>query len=415
VTREVRSRLGESLESIEEADFPVVQVATSSWEALQYLTMGNMKWQQAKYEDAAAMFELALQKDPKFMSAKGSLGLLLVQFLGNPEQGKRLLAEALDEGTDLPEREYLMIKAVNRQFVDGDPEGALEQYELISELYPDMMQPYNNAGRILSALGRLDEAAAMYETAAEVDQTDVIPLGNLFWLRLNAMRQPRAAEAVGRRRLELAPADANFRHQLGWSLVAQQRFDDALPELRRVLADEPRHPYALPNTAHVLYVTRRTDQALPLYRQMLRDVNDGKMQGSRTAKTRDLALGLFDAGMTDEANDLVEAELELLSAGPAPATTWDFLSRAQLNAIVGSESEAERLIAGALALGPLDANGHMELAQTHALLGRNDEALGQIALAYEAGYWDAFFPLIIPAFRSLHADPRFIELFATES
>ena len=27
------------------------------------------------------------------------------------------------------EREYLMVKAVNRQFVDEDPEGALEQYE----------------------------------------------------------------------------------------------------------------------------------------------------------------------------------------------------------------------------------------------------------------------------------------------
>ena len=42
------------------------------------------------------------------------------------------------------------------------------------------------------------------------------------------------------------------------------------------------------------------------------------------------------------------------------------------------------------------------------------EAFGQIALAYEAGYWDAFFPLILPALRPLHADPRFIEIFATD-
>lgn len=414
VTREVRSRLGESLTSIEEADFPIVQVTTSSWEALQYLTMGNMKWQQQKYVDAGAMFALALQKDPLFVTAKGSLGLLQIQFLDQPEEGKQLLAQALEEGSDLPEREFLMIRAVHRQFVEEDLERALDEYELISEIYPDMMQPYNNAGRILQGLGRLDEAAAMYEAAAEVDPRDVIPLANLFWLRLNAMRQPRAAEAVARRRLELAPANADFRSQLAWSLVAQQRLDDALPELRRVLADEPRHPYALPNLAHVLYVTGRPEEALPYYRQLLRDVNDGKMQGSRTISTRELALALRDAGLADEANERVRVELEQLDAESAPATAWDFVLRAQLNAIVGRGDEAERLVAGALALGALDANVHMDLARVYAQLDRPDEALGQIALAYERGYWDAFFPLIMPGLKPLQGDPRFVEMFATE-
>jgi len=414
LTRKVRRRLGESLESIEEADYPVVQVTTSSWEALHYLAMGNMKWQQEKTDDAAAMFELALQKDPLFTAAKGSLGLLQIQFLDQPEQGKRLLVEALAEGTDLPEREYLMIKAVNRQFVDEDPEGALDEYELISEIYPDMMQPYNNAGQILAALGRIDEAVAMYEAASEVDPTDIIPLSNLFWLRLNAMRQPRAAERIARRRVELAPASADFRTQLAWSLVAQQRFEEALPELRRVLADEPRHVYALPNLAHVLYVTHRPEQALLLYRQLFRDVNEGRMQGSRTANSRELALALIDAGLVDEANELVDTELELLDAASAPTTSWDFLARAQLNAVVGREIEAERLIATTLTLGTLDAHAYMKLAQVYALLGRNDEALGQVALAFEAGYWDAFFPLILPGLRPLHADPRFVEIFTTE-
>jgi len=414
ITREVRSRLGESLASIEEADFPIVQVTTSSWEALQYLAMGNMKWQERKYVDAAAMFELALQKDPLFVAAKGSLGLLQIQFLGKPEEGKRILTEALEEGHDLPEREYLMIRAIHRQFVDGDLEAALDEYELISEIYPDMMQPYNNAGRILEGLGRLDEAAVMYETASEVDPRDVIPLGNLFWLRLNGMRQPRAAETVARRRLELSPANADFRTHVAWSLVAQFRFDEALPELRRVLDDEPRHVYALPNLAHVLYVTGQTDEALPLYRQLYRDVNDGRMQGSRTANTRELALALIAVEKADEANELVRAELERLDAASPPETAWDYLSRAQLNAIVGRDDEAERLVARTLDLGTLDARSHMNLAQVYAQLGRSDEALGQVVLAYEAGYWDAFFPLVLPGLKPVRTDPRFVELFLTE-
>ena len=413
ITREVRSRLGESLASIEEADFPVVQVTTSSWEALQYLAMGNMKWQESKYVDAAAMYELALQKDPLFVAAKGSLGLLQIQFLGKPDEGKRLLTQAKEEGGDLPEREHLMIRAIHRQFVEGDLEGALDEYKLISEIYPDMMQPYNNAGRILEGLGRLDEAATMYETASEVDTRDVIPLSNLFWLRLNAMRQPRAAERIARRRLELAPANADYRAHMAWSLVAQSRFDEAVPELRRVLDDEPRHPYALPNLAHTLYVTGHAEEALPLYRQLYRDVNDGRMQGSRVANTRELALALRDAGHADEANELVSAELERLDAESPPETAWDLLSRAQLNAIIGRDDEAERLVARTLALGTLDAHSHMNLAQIYAQLDRGDEALGQIALAYEAGYWDAYFPLILPALKPVRTDPRFIELFST--
>ena len=88
--------------------------------------------------------------------------------------------------------------------------------------------------------------------------------------------------------------------------------------------------------------------------------------------------------------------------------------RAQLNAIVGHDGEAERLVAGALALGALDANVHMDLARVYAQLDRPDEALGQMALAYEKGYWDAFFPLIMPGLKPLQGDPRFVEMFATE-
>ena len=49
-------------------------------------------------------------------------------------------------------------------------------------------------------------------------------------------RGARAAEAAARRRLELVPANADFRSQLAWSLVAQRRFDDALPELEKTIA-----------------------------------------------------------------------------------------------------------------------------------------------------------------------------------
>jgi len=184
LARQVRSRLGESLKSIEEADKTVVQLTTSSWEALNYLSMGQAKWNEGKFKDAASFFELALEKDPKFVAARGSLGLLLIQFLNQKEKGKEMLKQALIDAEGIPQQEYLLIKAVNLWYVDEDYEGALKEYRIIRELYPDTMQAYNNAGVILRNLGRHDEAIVMFEKASEVAPSNSIPLANLWWTHL---------------------------------------------------------------------------------------------------------------------------------------------------------------------------------------------------------------------------------------
>jgi hypothetical protein len=86
LTREVRKRLGESLESIDEADIPVVTVATSSWEALKYLAMARTAWWAGQFEEATGLFELALEKDSRFASAKRMLALVLIQFSSSCEK-----------------------------------------------------------------------------------------------------------------------------------------------------------------------------------------------------------------------------------------------------------------------------------------------------------------------------------------
>ena len=109
-------------------------------------------------------------------AARGAADSRRTTFLGRPEEGRKELARALADCGEVSKREYLDIRAVNKQFVAGDLPGALEDYGFISELYPDMMQPYNNSGRILEALGRLPEAAAMYDRAHEKDPNAVVPL-----------------------------------------------------------------------------------------------------------------------------------------------------------------------------------------------------------------------------------------------
>ncbi len=175
LTRKLRSRLGESLASLSRTNPPFAQYTTSSLEALHLLGLGQRAWEAGDFAKAERSFEGALKLDPGFATARGSLGLLLIQFLNRPEEGRKMLAQALQEEGNVSAREHLPLQAVNKQFVTGDLQGALDDYRFISELYPDLMPPYNNSGRILQTLGRYDEAAAMYEEAAKTGPEELRP------------------------------------------------------------------------------------------------------------------------------------------------------------------------------------------------------------------------------------------------
>ncbi len=212
LTRQVRSRLGESIKSIEKADVPVAKVTTSSWEALDYFSLAQARRQDGKSKEAATLYELALEKDPGFVAARASLGLVLIQFLGQVEKGKDMLRQALKDAQSqgLPQRDLLPLKALHRQFVDGDLEGALAEYRTITELFPDLMPPYNNAGRVLQALGRYDEAATMYEEAFKRAPKSSIPLQNLWFLHMNFREDAPAAESTGSAFRRFGPGIGEF-------------------------------------------------------------------------------------------------------------------------------------------------------------------------------------------------------------
>jgi tetratricopeptide (TPR) repeat protein/tRNA A-37 threonylcarbamoyl transferase component Bud32 len=410
---QVRKRLGESLESIEESDARVARVTTSSWEALRYLSLANVKWGLGEFREAASLLELAIENDPHFASAKGSLGLLLIQFLDDEERGKALLREALEDGAELPRREYLMIRAVNRHFVDGDLEAALAEYEVISEIFPEHMPAYNNRGRILIALRRFDQAVEMFEQAAELDQHSPVPLINLYFLHVMRLANAPAAESAARRMVEMGPEVPGFRTFLGWSLAAQARFDEAIPELRSALELEPDNQYALPNLAQCLYATGAFEESARLFRRNLELIEAGHIPGNRSAETRDLALALMASEDVLGAETVVGEEIARLRSSPT-LTPTDHLRIGYLAAAVDRDEEAESSVLAARTVVIESPHDLMDLAVANALMGRDDEALALVEKSLEAGYDDPFLPLVIAPFQSLRESPRFLALFGID-
>jgi tetratricopeptide (TPR) repeat protein len=183
--------------------------------------MGQAKWQASRFKEAGALLELALDNDQHFVSARSSLGLLYCQFLNERAKGKEMLRRALRDGESqrIPQRDLLHLKAVNKQFVDEKPVGALEEYRMMQELCPDFMPPWNNSGMILRSLGRYAQAVAMFEKAAAVAPRNSIPLQNMYYTQLSLLRDAGAAEATARRFVVLSPGVASS-HQL--ALIRQK-------------------------------------------------------------------------------------------------------------------------------------------------------------------------------------------------
>jgi serine/threonine protein kinase/Flp pilus assembly protein TadD len=413
LARKLRSRLGESIESIEKADMPVIKVTTSSWEALQYLAKGKARRLEGKFKEAARFFELAIEKDAHFASAKSALGLVLIQFLKQEEKGKEMLRQALVDAGELPQREYLMIKAVNLWYVDEDLEGALDEYRIIRELYPDLWPAYNNPGIILKDIGRYDEAVAMFEKAAELANRNGIPLANLWFTHLNYRKDPQAAEDTARRLVELAPGIAYYHHWLGYSLAAQGRFTEAAEAFRKCVELEPQHPYGLPNLGHVLLAKGAADEAVPIYREVRELVRLGRIPGSYPKSSFDLALALRESDELEEAKRAAaqgrEAKLKELE-GTSP-NVQDLLILGELETLSGRIDEAKKYLDKALKEPIQDPYTSMNLAEIYALLGQDECAIETLKETLDSGYSDPFFPLILPAFQSIRDNPRFIALF----
>jgi serine/threonine protein kinase/Flp pilus assembly protein TadD len=415
LAQQLRSHLGESLQSVEKASRSVVDVTTSSWDALNYFSMGQAKWQAGNYKEAATLMELALERDPQFVDARSSLGLLDIQFLDQPEKGKDMLRQALKdaENQNLPQRDILKLKAANKQFVDQDLNGALEEYRLMSELFPDFMPPWNNSGIILRTLGRYPEAVTMFEKAAEVAPRNSIPLQNMWFVFMFYTKNAAAGEQAARRMVSLAPRLAYPFSYLGYSLAAQARFEDAEKEFRKAVEIEPDHPYAVANLAHVLFALGRPGEAVPIYRKVVDLTRQGKTGGSVEGDSLALIHALKSSGDIEAAKKLASEVRESVNkrTASAPLKIEDLFVLGETEALIGRPSEASRYLRQILDKKPKDPDTLMGIAEFYALLSQDEPAISTLKKSLEAGYRDYFFPIILPAFQSIRDRPKFRAIF----
>ncbi|MGC2329844.1 MAG: winged helix-turn-helix domain-containing protein [Candidatus Acidiferrales bacterium] len=193
---EIRSKLGESLASVQKYDAPPEDATTASLEALKAYSLGYQTMiARNDYPAAIPLFQQAISLDPNFAMAYARLGINFYN-LDEPARAAENLQKAYDLRERLTEREKLYIAASHDAMATGNMEAARKTYELWEQLYPRDQFAVGNLGVVYSFLGEYDKALAAIQEAWKLNPGNALVYSNIVvtYLHLN---RPDEAKATG--------------------------------------------------------------------------------------------------------------------------------------------------------------------------------------------------------------------------
>ncbi|HZP64370.1 MAG TPA: serine/threonine-protein kinase [Terriglobales bacterium] len=156
-TSKLRGELGESLATVQKFDAPLEQATTSSLEALQALSLGEIEAKQKAASVSLPYFQRAVQLDPNFAYAYHALANEYYN-LGEFARSDEYFSKAFELRDHASERERLEITADYYQTVTGEQEKSAATYQEYIESYPQNAVAFANLGIAYAYLGRYDKA-----------------------------------------------------------------------------------------------------------------------------------------------------------------------------------------------------------------------------------------------------------------
>lgn len=193
VSVKIRKKLGESLSTLQTYDMPLEQATTSSLEALQAFTQGNLA--RDRRGDAATIpfFKHAIELDPQFALAYNALGLTYSN-LDEPGLASENISKAFALRDRAGEREKFEIAANYSQIVTGELEKANQTAELWAQVYPRDAYPHNLLGVNFEFLGQYDKAMGELVEAIRLNPDGVVLYSDLMedYTALNRLEEAKA-------------------------------------------------------------------------------------------------------------------------------------------------------------------------------------------------------------------------------
>jgi eukaryotic-like serine/threonine-protein kinase len=215
---DMRSKLGESLSTIEKYSTPVEMATTGSLDALKAYSLGRRDVNMGDNSSAIPLLQHAIALDSDFAMAYASLGTVYSN-LGQADNAKESMEKAFALRNRVSEREKLYIDSHYYDFVDDDVPKSEQAYLLWEQTYPRDQVPWINLGNIYSSLGQFGDAIQQQSTALELADT-VIARSQLIRAYIGDNRLDEA-EAVAQQGFAKSPSGPIY-HELLWQIAFLQ-------------------------------------------------------------------------------------------------------------------------------------------------------------------------------------------------
>jgi serine/threonine protein kinase/Flp pilus assembly protein TadD len=187
---EIRTKLGESLSTVQKLDTPINEATTSSLEALKAFSLSSRT---QSSNEAIPLLKRATELDPNFAMAYLWLGGNYSN-LGEKSLAAENTRKAYNLRERVSEREKLYIESQYNYFVTGDLEKAREAYEVLAQLYPRDDAAPNNLGLIYQQFGQYEKNLAEMRESLRRAPKNPVSYSNLInaYLYVNRLEDARA-------------------------------------------------------------------------------------------------------------------------------------------------------------------------------------------------------------------------------
>ncbi len=193
-TDAMRSRLGESKESIHDYDVSLVEATTGSLEALTSYSQGMKVWDVQGAPAARPYFERATDIDPNFAMAYAVLGTIYGNMSEKPLANDAML-KAYERRERVTQWENFYIASHYYWLVTGELDKEMHVYEEWAKIYPHDFVWQLNLSVDYAYIGEYEKAIQLQRNAIQKDANSSLSYGNLANLYL-AINRPDEARAV---------------------------------------------------------------------------------------------------------------------------------------------------------------------------------------------------------------------------
>jgi DNA-binding winged helix-turn-helix (wHTH) protein/tetratricopeptide (TPR) repeat protein len=342
----LRSKLGESLSSVEKYATPVEEATTPSLDALNAYSLGRRVFFEKGNTAALPYLERAVELDPNFAIAYRALGATY-RNLNQPVRMAKNLRKAYELREKVSERERFYIESTYYWMGTGELEKAMAVDELWRQSYPRDYALYVHLGVIYGLLGNLEKALEEARESVRLEPNSGTNYTNLCfgYIDLNRLDE---AESVVRQAEE---------RKLGSEGLLRARYKIAFlkidtPRMAQMVSAAMGKPGTEDELLHLQANTEawhgRWKDARQLTRRAMSAAEQNDAKETAAGYEARTALGEVESGMREEARSDAYAAIKL-------ASNRDVLEGVALAlALAGDTAAAEKLAAELDRTFPLD-------------------------------------------------------------